>query len=109
MFNPVVQFFAIAFVLLFSSVGLAAQGLCPTCPGQYYVPDLNSPPYSKNIQDPATKCMLSVAWRTIRCDPDNACAMIYIESISAVNICCVLDAINPNLLELVDFVSRYAR
>ena len=108
MLNPVVQFIAIAFVLLFSSVGLAAQGPCPTCPGQTYEPDLNSAPYTTFIQDPATKCMLSVTWRNIRCDPENACTMMYLESISAVNICCVLDAIKPNLLELVDFVSRHA-
>jgi|LauGreDrversion4_2_1035121.scaffolds.fasta_scaffold57409_4 hypothetical protein len=108
MVTPVMQIIAFAFALLFSSFGLAAQGPCPTCPGQYYEPALNSAPYATFIQDPATKCMLSITWRNMRCDPENECTMMFLESISAVNLCCNLDAIQPNLSDLIDFVSRYA-
>lgn len=81
---------------------------CPRCSLQVYVPDTNSAPYTVFIQEPNTKCLLSVSYRNVLCESNPPCAVMYLESVSAVNSCCDLDDLQLDLMEIIDFVTRYA-
>lgn len=103
----------VAFVLFFSVPAgsiLQAQSNwpCPRCSMQVFEPDTNATPYTVNIQEPSTKCVLAITYRNVLCETTPPCAIMYLESISAVNACCDLDDLQMNLVDLVDFVTRYA-